>query len=147
MSNTIHEVYAYLCVDDVDAAIDFYGRAFGAREHFRLTAPDGRVGHAEVYFGAHIVMLADAFPEMGVNAPGADGCGPVSLHLHVDDADAMFAAAVAAGATEERAPEDQFYGERSAAVRDPFGYRWLLGHTVEEVSVAEMQRRYDSLPA
>ncbi len=144
-SNTIHEVYAYLCVPSVDDAISFYQRAFGAREHFRLTEPGGRVGHAELYLGNNVVMLSEEFPEMGIRAPAADLPAVMTLHLHVDDADAMFDAAVAAGATAERAPEDQFYGERSAALRDPFGYRWLLGHSIEDVDVASMQQRYERL--
>lgn len=144
-SNTIHEVYSYLCVKNVDQATEFYRRAFGAREHFRLTEPGGRVGHAELYLGSAVLMLAEEFPEHGFVAPDPTRPAPGSLHLHVDDADAMFAAAVAAGASPERPPADQFYGERSAAVVDPFGYRWLLGHSTEEVSVAEMQRRYERL--
>lgn len=145
MTNTIHDVYAYLCVKNVDEALDFYARAFGAREHFRLTEPSGRVGHAEFHLGSAVVMLAEEYPELGFTSPAAGQILPFSVHLHVDDADAMFDAALAAGATAERAPEDQFYGERSATVRDPFGYRWLLGHSIEDVSVDEMQRRYTAL--
>ncbi len=145
MTNSIHEVYAYLCVNDVEEAIDFYTRAFGAREHFRLTDDNGKVGHAEVYFGETIVMLAEAFPEMGIVPPDPEGPTNLSIHLHVDNADSMYASALEAGGKGEREPEDQFYGERSAALRDPFGYRWLLGHSIEDVSINEMQSRYDNV--
>ena len=145
MPNSIHDLYAYLCVRDVGAAIGFYGRAFGAKEHYRLTEPSGRVGHAELHFGDQVVMLAEEYPELGFTAPRAGESSIFSLHLHVDDADAMFKAALDAGATAERPPTDQFYGERSANVIDPFGYRWMLGHSIEDVAVDEMQRRYDTL--
>jgi len=141
----IHELYPYLCVRDAKAAIDFYGRAFGTRERFRLTEPDGRIGHAEVDFDGKILMLSEEYPEMGVRSAETLGASPVTIHLHVDDADALVARAVEAGATLERAPESHFYGERSGTVRDPFGYRWLIGHAIEEVPVEEMQRRYDAL--
>ncbi|MDA1077141.1 MAG: VOC family protein [Proteobacteria bacterium] len=142
MSNAIHEVYAYICVKNVKEAIDFYKSAFGAREHYLLTSPDGRVGHAELYLGNNILMLAEEFPEVGFSAPKTGEIPPVSIHLHVDNADDMFKAALAAGGIAEREPQDQFYGERSCSLRDPFGYRWMLGHSVEDVSVDEMQKRY-----
>lgn len=140
----IHHLYAYLCVRDARAAMDYYTRAFGARELFRLTEPDGRVGHAELDLDGHTLMLSEEYPEMGVRSPEGLGATPVTLHLHVDDADALVAAAVAAG-TLERAPEDHFYGERSGTVRDPFGHRWLIGHAIETVTPEEMQRRYTAL--
>lgn len=141
-----HELYAYLCVRDARAAIDFYARAFGARELFRLTEPDGRVGHAEIDFDGHTLMLSEEYPEMGVRSPESlGGATPVTLHLHVDDADALLARAVEAGGNLERAPQDHFYGERSGTVRDPFGHRWLIGHAIETVTPEEMQRRYTAL--
>ena len=139
----IHEMFPYLCVGDAKAAIDYYGKAFGAREKMRLTEPSGRVGHAELDFGGATLMLADEFPEIGVRSPTSIGGSAVSIHLHVDDADAVVAAAAAAGGTVELAPRDFFYGERSGVVRDPFGHRWLIGHAIEQVSPEEMQRRYD----
>ena len=145
MSNAIHNVYPYLCVKNVDVAIDFYQRAFGASEHFRLTEPGGKVGHAEIYLGSDVLMLAEEYPEQGFKAPSPENPAAYSIHLHVDNADVMFNDAVEAGATSERAPEDQFYGERSCAIRDPFGYRWLLGHSIEEVGVEDMQKRYEQL--
>lgn len=141
----IHELYAYICVRDARAAMDFYTRAFSARELFRLTEPDGRVGHAEMDFEGHTLMLSEEYPDMGVRSPESLGATPVTLHLHVDDADALVARAVAAGGSLERAPEDHFYGERSGTVRDPFGHRWLIGHDIEKVTPEEMQRRYTAL--
>jgi uncharacterized glyoxalase superfamily protein PhnB len=141
----IHELFAYLCVKDAGKAIDFYKEAFGATEKFRLTEPSGRIGHAELQFGEATLMVADEFPEMGFHAPAADGPRTFVIHLHVDDADAMIAQAVGVGANLVRPAQDQFYGERSGTVRDPFGYDWMLGHSIEEVEPAEMQRRYDEL--
>lgn len=140
----IHEVFVYLRVDDGAAAIRFYEEAFGAKEKFRLVEPGGRLGHAELLFGGATVMLSDAFPEHGIFAPEG-GKTSVGIHLHVDDADAVVARAVSAGAVVVRPLADHFYGERSGAVRDPFGHEWLIGHAIEAVSPEEMQRRYDAL--
>lgn len=142
---TIHEVFAYLCVSDAAAALDFYPRAFGARETFRLVEPNGRIGHAELEFGKATIMLSDEFPECDLRSASTIGATPVTIHLHVDDADALIARAVEASATLERAAQDMFYGERSGTVRDPFGHRWLIGHAIEAVSPEEMQRRYNAL--
>jgi uncharacterized glyoxalase superfamily protein PhnB len=142
---SVHELFVYVCVPDADRAIDFYSRAFGAREKMRLTEPSGRVGHAELAFGAHTVMLSEEFPEYGIRAPERGATLPFVVHLHVDDADAMIQRAVAAGATVVRPAKDEFYGERSGRVRDPFGYEWLIGHQVEEVTPSEMQRRYTAM--
>jgi PhnB protein len=141
----IDEAYAYLCVNDTNAAIDFYRAAFGATEKFRLVEPSGRIGHAELAFGPNTVMLCDEFPECGIRSASSLGATPVTIHLHVDDADAMLARAIAAGATLEREASDAFYGERSGVVRCPFGHRWLIGHAIEDVSPEEMQRRYTAM--
>ncbi len=141
----ISELYAYLCVSNAAEAIEFYRRAFGAQELFRLTEPGGRIGHAELKFGPATLMLADEYPEYGFRSPMALGGTPVTIHLHVDDADALIERALAAGATLERPAKDEFYGERSGAVRDPYGHRWLIGHHIEDVAPEEMQRRYDAL--
>jgi PhnB protein len=143
----IHEVFAYLCVNDANAAIAFYAKAFGASERFRLTEPSGRVGHAELSFGDQIVMLSDEFPEYGIRSAKSIGASAVTIHLHVDNADEVIAAAVGAGATLEREPTDAFYGERSGVVMDPFGHLWNIGHSIEEVTPQEMQRRYTKLLA
>ena len=141
----IHEMFAYICVKNAFKAIDFYKAAFGATEKFRLTEPSGRIGHAELLFGKDTLMLADEFPEMGFLAPAADSPRSFVIHLHVDNADETIATAVKAGAKLVRPAQDQFYGERSGTVRDPFGYDWMLGHSIEEVAPVEMQRRYDAL--
>ena len=87
-------------------------------------------------------MLSDEFPDYGIKAPQPDGPAAVSIHLHVDNADAVIARAAEAGATIEMEPRDQFYGERSGTVRDPYGHRWIIGHSIEDVSTEEMQRRF-----
>ena len=119
----IHNLFAYLHVDGAAKAIDFYTSVFGATEKFRLTEPGGRIGHADLDFGGSTLMLADAFPEYGIKGPKAHGGTSVTLHLHVDDADAVIRRAVDAGGTVDIEPSDQFYGERSGSVRDPFGHR------------------------
>jgi uncharacterized glyoxalase superfamily protein PhnB len=142
---TIHEVYAYLRLNDTAAAIDFYARAFGAKELFRLVEPSGRVGHAEVKIGAATLMLSDEYPEYDIRGPRSIGGTSVSIHIHVSDVDRLFEQAVAAGATVVRPLQNQFYGERSGTVRDPFGHEWLLGGHIEDVTPEEMQRRYTAL--
>jgi uncharacterized glyoxalase superfamily protein PhnB len=141
----IHELFAYLRVGDAAKAIPFYERAFGAKEKFRLVEPSGRVGHAELEFGDTIVMLSDEYPEYGINGPRTVGGTTFCLHLHVDDADAAIRRAVEAGAEIVRPASDAFYGERSGTVRDPFGHEWLLGHSIEDVTPDEMQRRYTKM--
>ena len=142
---TIHEVFPYLRVSSAKAAIEFYQQAFGATEKFRLTEPSGRIGHAELVFGAATVMLSDEYPELDLRGPGAGVAPTSSIHLHVDDCDAMIRRAVELGARVLREPTNQFYGERSGTIRDPFGHDWLIGHHLEDMSTAEMQRRYDAL--
>ena len=143
----IHELFAYLCVSDANKAIDFYKAAFGATEKFRLTEPGGRVGHAELDFGGVTLMLSDEYPECNIRGPQAYGGTPVTIHLHVDSADAVIQQCLDAGASLERAPQDEFYGERGGVVRDPFGHRWNIGHSIEPMEPEEMQRRYDALMA
>lgn len=141
----IDEVFAYLRVRDSAAAIKFYERAFGAQERFRLCEPGGRVGHAELQIGPTVVMLSDEFPEYGILSPQSLGGTSFSMHLHVDDVDTAFARAIEAGAAVIRPLQNQFYGERSGSVRDPFGHEWLLGGHIEDVSPEEMQRRYTAM--
>ena len=143
--NEIHEVFAYLRVRDSAAAMRFYAEAFGAVEKFRLTEPSGRIGHAEMRLGPAVLMLSDPYPEYGLDAPSKDQDLGFVIHLHVDDADAMATLVVAAGATLLMPPTDQFYGERSCRLRDPFGHTWLIGHEIEKVSPEEMQRRFDAM--
>lgn len=144
-ANEIHETFPYLTVRDTREAVAFYEAAFGAEFLFELVEPSGRVGHAELKLGSVTLMLADAFPEFGLLAPPADGAVGFRLHLHVDDCDAMAARAVAAGATMIMPPTDQFYGERACRLLDPFGHAWLIGHTIEQLTPEEMQRRYTAL--
>ena len=141
----IHEVYPYLRVHDTAQAIAFYARAFGAEESFRLTEPSGRIGHAEVKIGPATVMLSDEYPEHGIKGPRSLGGTTFSIHLHVENVDAAFARAVEAGAAVVRPLQNQFHGERSGTVRDPFGHEWLLGGQIETLTPQEMQRRYTEL--
>ena len=141
----VQEVYPYLRVHSAAEAIDFYGRAFGAKELFRLSEPSGRIGHAEIKIGPATVMLSDEFPEGNIRGPRSIGGTSVALHLHLGDVDRAFEQAVGAGATVIRPLQNQFYGERSGTVRDPFGHEWLLGGHIETVSTEEMQRRYTAL--
>jgi PhnB protein len=135
------QVTPYLIVDGANAAIEFYRNVFGARERMRMPAPEGRVGHAELEFGDSLVMLADEFPDMGVRSPKATGGTPVTLSVYVEDVDAVFDAAVAAGATALRPVEDQFYGDRNGQFEDPFGHRWSVATHVEDVPPDEMEKR------
>jgi uncharacterized glyoxalase superfamily protein PhnB len=129
---------------DSEAAIRFYKAAFGVSEKFRLVEPSGRIGHVELAFGPNTLMLSDEFPEYGITAPEPADV-KICIHIHVEDADALMAQAIKAGATLVRPAADHFYGERSGAVRDPFGYDWLIGHSIEAVEPAEMQRRYTEM--
>ncbi len=141
----IHDLYAYLRVSNSQHALDFYAKAFGATEKLRLVEPSGRVGHMEIDIGGTTLMLSDEFPEYGMKGPQPGDSSPVSLHLHVEDADRLVQRAIDAGATLEMAPQDQFYGERTGVVIDPFGHRWMIGHEVEKLTPQEMQRRYTAM--
>ena len=134
-------VIPYLSVDGADAAIAFYTRVLGATERMRMDAPGGKIGHAELAIGDSIVMLADAFPEMGGTTPLALGGKPVSVMVYVADVDDVFLLAVAAGATADRPVEDQFYGDRAGQFTDPFGHKWLVATHIEDVPADEMARR------
>ena len=137
---------SYLAVNDGAKAIAFYQAAFGATEVYRLTdSASGRIGHAELEFGSVIIMVSEEYPEYAIVGPASIGGTSVTIHLHVDDCDALIAHAVNMGAKLLRPPSDQFYGERSGTVRDPFGHEWLIGHNIEEVTPEEMQRRYTQM--
>lgn len=144
---TVHELYPYLCVADADRAIAFYCEVFGGVEKLRLVEPGGRIGHAEVDLGAGVLMLCEEYREYAIRRPDPAAGTSVSLHIHVDNADDVIVRALAAGATVLMPIQDQFYGERSGSIRDPFGHRWNIGHSIEAVSAEEMQRRYDALGA
>jgi PhnB protein len=141
----IHEVYPYLRVHSTEEAITYFVQAFGATELFRLTDPSGRIGHAEIKIGPATIMLSDEYPEHGIKGPRTLGGTSFSIHLHVDNVDEAFERAVNAGGSVVRPLKDQFYGERSGTVRDPFGHEWLLGGHLQQMSTAEMQRRYTEL--
>jgi PhnB protein len=135
-------VTPYLCCRDAAAAIDFYVSVFDAVERMRMPgdSPEN-IGHAELEIGESIVMLADEFPDHGFFSPQTVGGTPVTIHVYVEDADAVFAKAIAAGATVTREMEDQFYGDRLGQFQDPFGHRWSVASHVEDVSEEEMARR------
>ena len=143
-------VTPYLYVRDAARAIDFYSKAFGAIELYRLANPDGRIGHAEILIGTSRIMLADEFPEMNVKGPQSLEGTSVSFLIYVEDVDARFDRAIAAGATVLRPLatvlrplKDQFYGDRSGTLADPFGHSWTIATHVEDVSPEEMQARFE----
>lgn len=138
-------VTPYLIVDDARAALAYYEEAFGAKELLRLDGPGGSVAHAEFQIGGSRVMLASEFPEMDALSPKSVGGTAVSLLVYTEDVDATFAQAIAAGGTVLRAVADQFYGDRSGTLQDPFGHKWTLSTHIEEVAPDELKRRADSL--
>jgi len=142
MASQIREAFPYLRVRDANEAIEFYKAAFGAVEEFRLSEPSGRVGHAEIKFGPYTVMVSDEYPEYGIFGPESGQSTGSSIHLHVDDVDALTEQAVLAGAKLTMKPADQFHGERSSKLIDPYGHEWYLGAKIEDVSREEMKRRF-----
>jgi PhnB protein len=140
-----HTVAPYLAIKNAASALDFYKTAFGATETYKLIIPDGRVGHAEIRLGDSLIMLSDEFPEFGGKAPESLGGSPVSIHLYVEDVDAVFKRALAAGARELKPVMDQFYGDRSGQLQDPFGHLWWVATHKEDVAPEEMQKRVRAL--
>jgi PhnB protein len=138
-----HSITPYLVVNDAAGAIEFYKSAFGASELMRMAAPGGRVGHAEIRIGDSRVMLADEFPEMGARSARTLGGSPVHIYLYVEDVDAVTGKALAAGAKELRPVKDQFYGDRSGSIEDPFGHVWHVSTHKEDVPQDELKRRAD----
>jgi PhnB protein len=136
-----HTATPYLIIKGAAKAIEFYKKAFGAAEMMRMTQPDGRVGHAEIKIGDSPIMLADEFPEMGARSPQSLGGSPVSILLYVQDVDALTSSAIAAGAKVIRPVKDQFYGDRSGSLEDPFGHQWHIATHVEDVAPEEMKKR------
>jgi PhnB protein len=134
-------VIPYLTVDGAAAAIDFYCSVLGAKERMRMPGPDGKIGHAELNLGDSVVMLADAMPDMGSPSPKSLGGTPVTVMTYVEDVDAVFKAALKAGAIERRPVENQFYGDRAGQFEDPFGHQWFVASHVEDVSPEEMEKR------
>ncbi len=139
-----HTVTPHLTLKGADQAIEFYRQAFGAELRCRLPGPDGKtVGHAEITIGDSYLMLADESPAFGNKSPQSLGGSPVSFAIYVPDADAAFARAVAAGAKVVRPMADQFYGDRTGTVADPFGYIWSLMTHIEDVDPEEIKRRME----
>lgn len=136
-----HSVTPYLVISNAAKAIDFYKRAFGATEIMRMADPSGRIGHAEIKIGDSHIMLADEHPEMGYRGPQSLGGAAVSLMVYVDDVDTVFQRALSCGAQETQALRDQFYGDRSGTLTDPFGHIWTIATHIEDVPPEEMRRR------
>ena len=137
-------VTPYLIIDGAAEAIDYYKQAFGAEEVLRMQMGE-RIGHAEIRIGDSHVMLADEFPEMDLLGPHSRGGATASLMIYTEDVDATFGRAIAAGGTEEKAVQDQFYGDRSGTLVDPFGHRWTVATHIEDVAPDEMERRMAEL--
>jgi PhnB protein len=142
-----HSVTPYLTVRGAAQAIEFYKAAFGAVELVRMPMPDGSIAHAEVKIGDSPVMFGEENPAWGNKSPQALGGTPAGLMIYVDDCDAVFDRAVAAGATVMKPLANQFYGDRSGTVIDPFGHAWTVATHVEDVAPEEMQKRMDAMAA
>jgi len=138
-------VTPYLIVRDADRAIDFYKDVLGAKETMRLTYPDGKVAHAELMVGGGNLMLSEEMAEMGFRGPLSFGGTPVSLLVYVKDVDAVVAKAIAAGAENQRPVADQFYGDRSGTIVDPFGHVWTIATHTKDLSAAEMQQAMEKM--
>ncbi len=136
-----HSVTPYLIVRGGANALEFYKKAFNATEVVRMPGPDGKLGHAEIRIGDSMVMLADEHTEAGAKSPESFGGSPVGICLYVEDVDALWQQAIAAGGKEERPVKDQFYGDRSGTLRDPFGHQWTIATHTEDVSPEEMELR------
>ena len=136
-----HSVTPYLILNDATAALEFYKKAFGAVELLRMPAPGGRIGHAEIKIGDSPVMLADENLEINARSARTIGGSPISLMVYVKDVDAVVAQAVAAGGKLVRPVADQFYGDRTGGVDDPFGFHWYIATHVEDVPPDELEKR------
>jgi PhnB protein len=136
-----HSVTPSLTVRGGAAAIEFYQRAFDAKVHRRMETPDGKIMHAEILLGDSAVMLGDEMPDWGILSPLSIGGSSCALHIYVTDADAVFAQAIAAGAEVVFPVTDQFWGDRSGRLKDPFGHLWSVATRVEHLSDEEIDRR------
>ncbi len=143
----LHTVTPYLIVRGGAEAIEFYKKAFNASELFRMPMPNGKLGHAEIRIGNSQVMLADEATERNIRAPQSLGGTPVGLCIYVEDSDSLFNRAVAAGAKVNQPMTDQFYGDRSGTVIDPFGHQWTIATHKEDVSPEEMKQRMAKMPS
>jgi len=138
-----HSVTPYLIVQGAAKAIEFYKKAFAAAELMRLNGPDGKIGHAEIRIGNSPVMLADEHPQMGFRSPQTLGGAGVTLMIYVEGVDAVFQRAIAAGAKEVQPLKNQFYGDRSGTLQDPFGHVWTVATHVEDIAPEEMRKRVE----
>jgi uncharacterized glyoxalase superfamily protein PhnB len=136
-----HTVTPYLVCSGAAQAIEFYKKAFGAQERFRMPAPDGRIAHAELRIGDSMVMLGDEYPQMGAVSPTTIKGTGVHLFIYCKNVDKAFAQATAAGATAELPPTDMFWGDRYCKLADPYGHKWGIATHIEDVSPKEMARR------
>lgn len=135
-----HSVQPYMHFRNCAEAIAFYVRAFGAQEKLRMAGGGGRIGHAEIRIGDSYIMMADEFPEMNAFSAEHYGGSAVGLLIYTEDCDATYKQALAAGATSVREPADQFYGDRMAGVKDPFGYQWWIATHIRDVSKEELDK-------
>jgi PhnB protein len=140
----MHTVTPYLTVRGAERALDFYKRAFGAEELVRMPSPDGKIMHAEIRIGDSVVFLSEESPNMGNVAPQPGTPTSISLHLYVEDVDAAYKRAVAAGATEQGPPTDMFWGDRFSKVSDPFGHSWSIATVKEQLTPQEMGKRAEA---
>ena len=136
-----HTATPYLYIRGAANAIDFYKKAFGAVELFRMGRPDGKIGHAEIKIGDSPIMLADENAEMGATSPQTIGGTPFSIMIYVEDVDSVFNQAISAGAEQIRPVADQFYGDRTGGLKDPFGFQWWVATHIEDVPPEEMEKR------
>jgi len=142
-----HMLIPYLAVDDAARAIEYYKKAFGARERTRMDGPDGTIGHAELEIGDSVVMLADPYPDASTTPPSDAGATTASIVMYVEDVDEVVKKAVDEGATITEEVEDRFWGDRFGTIRDPFGHVWSIGTHVEDVPPQEMAERAKSAMA
>jgi PhnB protein len=140
-------VTPYLAVDGAKKAIEFYGKAFGAKERFVMPGPGDTVGHAELEIGDSVVMISDPFPQSSIKAPTEVGATTAGVFLYVEDVDKAFKQAIDSGAEQVSAPEDMFWGDRFASVKDPFGHQWQMATHVEDVSPEDMGKRAEEAMA
>jgi PhnB protein len=140
-----HSITPYLFVRGADRAIDFYKNVFGAIARMRMPGPDGRIGHAELQIGNSVFMLADEHPEAQVRSPETVGGSSNSLHLYLENVDSVFDKAIKAGAKVLRPVADQFYGDRTGSILDPFGQQWSIATHIEDVSPEEMKKRMSKM--
>lgn len=145
MSKGCSSLIPYLIIKGASEAIHCYKNAFDATEQMRFTSSSGEILHAEILINNAVIMLADEFPHMGYVSPSTLGNTSISLHLYVEDVDQVYQKAIAAGCTVEKPLQNQFFGERSATLLDPFGHRWSIATKIEEVSPEEIRRRFEAM--